>query len=647
MHFDALTLAAVADELRETVAGGRVQQIVLPDRRSVALEIYAHQQRLYLLLSAHPQASRVHLLEHKPRRGVPKETPLLLLLRKYVRSARLESVELPVPFERVLFLRFHHARHDATTLAVEPIGQLGNLILMNADGRILDALVRVPAGENAQRVLLPRRPYQLPPPQDRFPPIEENQDTHLVAAPPAEDGGGGSPTHSSPLWRSLLNRFAGVSPTLAREAAWRATGDANAPATAHAFADACKDLSSLWSLADTGDWTPGIAVDEDNGVVAFAPYELQFCGQRSDALPLGSMSAEFVQTESVSAAVAAFYAVQERDVSSSRDEYAGMRGGVAALIQQAQARVQSQLRALSADEPAPGEPERVRAQAEWLLALSSQIMQGMSRPGAQEGFSLQDGWAAVTRAPNGQMQLIVLAAADSNFGHLAADKESEADEGDLAIPLDPKRSPVEQAERMFDRAAKLERAARFIPQRRASLEADQAYLQQLEYDLSLAQNQPEIVAVREALREAGYLRQRPDRRDKTPVDRSKPLRFLAPEGFPILVGRNARQNEIVTFTEAGRDDLWLHVRDGPGAHVVIRCGGQSTSELTRTAAAQLAAWFSRQRGNAGVAVVITRRRFVTRMAGGRPGQVHFRSEETVSVKAELPQESEQWLVDSG
>ena len=97
MHFDALTLAAVADELRETVAGGRVQKIVLPDSRSVALEIYAHQQRRHLLLSAHPQASRVHLLEHKPRRGMPKETPLLLLLRKYVRGARLESVELPAP----------------------------------------------------------------------------------------------------------------------------------------------------------------------------------------------------------------------------------------------------------------------------------------------------------------------------------------------------------------------------------------------------------------------------------------------------------------------------------------------------------------------------------------------------------------------
>ena len=631
MHFDALTLAAVADELKETVAGGRVQQIVLPDRRSVALEIYAHRERRHLLLSAHPQASRVHLLEHKPRRGVPKETPLLLLLRKYVRSARLESVELPVPFERVLFLRFHHPEHGGSTLAVEPIGQLGNLILMNADDRILDALVRVPAGENAQRVLLPRRTYQLPPPQDRIPPVEESEDPHQQAAQSPTDEDDNDQTRAPLLWRSLLNHFAGVSPTLAREAAWRATGDASAPLTAQAFADARKALSNLWSAAASGDWTPGIAVDEQDGFAAFAPYELHFCG-------------EFVQTDSASAAAAAFYAAQERDVSSSRDEYAGVRGGVAALVRQAQARVQSQLRALAVDEPAPGEPELVRTRAEWLLALSSQIPQRGNGPGAQEELSLQDGMAAVKPAPNGQMQLIVFAAGDTSFGQAAAGEELAAEGDDLIVPLDPKHSPVEQAERMFDRAAKMERAARIIPRRRARLEADRAYLQQLESDVSLAQDQPEIVAVREALREAGYLRQRRDRREKVQRDRSQPLRYLSPEGFPILVGRNARQNEIVTFSEAGRDDLWLHVREGPGAHVVIRCGGQPVPAPTRTAAAQLAAWFSRQRGNAGVAVVVTPRRFVTRMAGGRPGQVHFRGEETISVPAELPPESEQWLV---
>lgn len=629
MHFDALTLAAMADELKVTVAGGRVQQIVLPDSRSVALEIYAHRERRYLLLSAHPQASRVHLLEHKPRRGVPKETPLLLLLRKYVRSARLESVELPAPFERVLFLRFHHPQHDATTLAVEPIGQLGNLILMNADGRILDALVRVPAGENAKRVLLPRRVYQLPPPQDRLPPYDGSVDRYEEAGrvPVDGDGDGASQVQTPLLWRSLLSRFAGVSPTLAKEAAWRATGDAGAALNEQAFTDGRRTLGELWSAAATGEWTPGIAVDEQEGVAAFAPYELHFCG-------------EFVEMDSMSAAAAAFYAAQERDSSSSRDEYAGVRGGVAALVRQAQARVESQLRALAADEPAPGEPERVRAQAEWLLALSSQINYA-NRPGAQDGYSLQDGMAAVEPAPNGRMQLVIFAA-DADFGQ-PGDKNPGAEGGDLIVPLDPKRTPVEQAERMFDRAAKMERAARIIPRRRASLEADQAYLQQLESDLSLAQDQPEIVAVREALREAGYLRQRRDRREKAPRDRSRPLRYLSPEGFPILVGRNARQNEIVTFNEAGRDDLWLHVRDGPGAHVVIRCGGQPVPELTLNVAAQLAAWHSGQRGNGGVGVVTTPRRLVTRMAGGRPGQVHYRGEETISVTAELPAEIEQWL----
>ncbi|MCY3709863.1 MAG: NFACT family protein [Caldilineaceae bacterium] len=625
MHFDALTLAAVADELKKTVAGGRVQQIVLPDSRSVALEIYAHRARRYLLLSAHPQASRVHLLEHKPRRGVPKETPLLLLLRKYVRSARLESVELPAPFERVLFLRFHHPQHDATTLAVEPIGQLGNLILMNADGRILDALVRVPAGENAQRVLLPRRVYQLPPPQDRVPPYGGSEERLGEAGRSPADGA--SPAQTPVLWRSLLNRFAGVSPTLAREAAWRATGDAGAALTEQAFTDGCRALGELWSAAATGEWTPGIAVDEQEGVAAFAPYELHFCG-------------EFVEMDSMSAAAAAFYAAQERDSSSSRDEYAGVRGGVAALVRQSQARVESQLRALAADEPAPGEPERVRAQAEWLLALSSQINYA-NRPGAQDGFSLQDGMAAVEPGPNGQMQLVIFSA-DADFGQ-PGDKDPGAEGGDLIVPLDPKRTPVEQAERMFDRAAKMERAARIIPRRRASLEADRVYLRQLESDLTLALDQPEIVAVQEALREAGYLRQRRDRREKTPRDRSRPLRYLSPEGFPILVGRNARQNELVTFSEAGRDDLWLHVRDGPGAHVVIRCGGQPVPELTLNVAARLAAWHSGQRGNAGAAVAITPRRFVTRMAGGRPGQVHYRGEETISVTAERPAESEQWL----
>src|SRR5262245_33523123 len=110
MYFDALTLAAVADELRATILDGRVQRARLPSPLSVALEIYAHGRRQHLLLSAHPQWTRAHLCVAKPSRGVERDTPLLLLLRKYVVGGRIVAVEQPA-LERVLLLSIAKGPH--------------------------------------------------------------------------------------------------------------------------------------------------------------------------------------------------------------------------------------------------------------------------------------------------------------------------------------------------------------------------------------------------------------------------------------------------------------------------------------------------------------------------------------------------------
>src|SRR6266545_3554218 len=120
MYFDALTLAAVADELEDTILGGRIQRVLLTTPLSVALEIYARGRRSHLLLSAHPQFTRVHLSATKPSRGAERDTPLLLLLRKYVVGGRIAEIEQP-ELERVLVLRIvkgpqarNIANHQAT-----------------------------------------------------------------------------------------------------------------------------------------------------------------------------------------------------------------------------------------------------------------------------------------------------------------------------------------------------------------------------------------------------------------------------------------------------------------------------------------------------------------------------------------------------
>ncbi|MGC9332507.1 MAG: NFACT family protein, partial [Anaerolineae bacterium] len=98
MYFDALTMACVADELRTTILGGRVQQVLLLDNLSVGMEIYAQHHRHYVLGSAHADLGRLILASDKLRRGLDRQTGLLLLLRKYVRGAVVGAIEQP-PFE--------------------------------------------------------------------------------------------------------------------------------------------------------------------------------------------------------------------------------------------------------------------------------------------------------------------------------------------------------------------------------------------------------------------------------------------------------------------------------------------------------------------------------------------------------------------
>jgi predicted ribosome quality control (RQC) complex YloA/Tae2 family protein len=112
------------------------------------------------------------------------------------------------------------------------------------------------------------------------------------------------------------------------------------------------------------------------------------------------------------------------------------------------------------------------------------------------------------------------------------------------------------------------------------------------------------------------------------------LRVATEEGMIILVGRSARQNHEITFRRAGPDDLWLHAVDVPGSHVVVLSGGRAVPEGVLRRAAELAAHHSAARGEAGVLVAYTRRRYVRPIRGGRPGMVTYRREETMRVAGE-------------
>jgi len=205
----------------------------------------------------------------------------------------------------------------------------------------------------------------------------------------------------------------------------------------------------------------------------------------------------------------------------------------------------------------------------------------------------------------------------------------EVDGPELVIKLDPSLTPLENAQRYFDRYEKAKRARKGVPQLIRATEQELAYLAQLKTDLDLATNWPEIGEVQEALQRNGYWRGQHTRQPGG--GKSGPLKVTSEPGFVIWVGRNARQNDIVTFDKGGPADLWLHARGVPGAHVIIKSGANDVPDDVIRRAAEIAAYYSGARNEAHVPVDVTRRKYVRKIKGGKPGMVTYRNETTVEV----------------
>jgi predicted ribosome quality control (RQC) complex YloA/Tae2 family protein len=559
-------MACLADELRATILGGRVQQVLLPERLSVGLEVYAQRQRHYLLASAHTELGRLSLVSEKLRRGVDKETGLLLLLRKYARGARITAIEQP-PFERVLHLRFDHPQLGSSDLVIEVMGRHSNLILVGPGQQVLDAVKRVGPHISPARPILPGQAYAPPPPQAKLPPsdLTEYRLRQILAAHEPD----------TQVWRALVRGLQGMSPLLAREISHRALGRPRAViADVQRLTPLLEETRNLLLPFDQTcgrvEWQPTVVLEERRPVV-YAPYPVT---HRGEPQPMPSMS------HAIESYVQAF---------ASQDAYAAARRHVQEAIVGARKRLERRRESLQRSLAQGHQAGRWRQWGEWILAYAHAIGPG-------------------------QTELV----ADTGTGEV------------LCIPLDPGRSPAENAQAYFARSRKAQKAVEGVPARIEEADMGKRDLEQLDTDLALASSRPEIDEVRAALVQAGYL---PGRKPRSPRGvPSTPLSLTSPDGLPIWVGRNSRQNDEVTFRRAMSDDWWFHTRGVPGAHVIVRSIGQPLPEATIRRAAELAAFYSQLRDELDVAVDYTRRRYVRRIPGAAPGLVTYSQERTLRVK---------------
>ena len=547
--FDSLTAAALADELAREIEGGRVQQVGHVDRDSIWLEIYRGHRRHHLIASASHSLPAVYLTEQEPVWDRQWVSPLLLLLRKYVRGSRLLSIQNP-PLERVL--EFTFARRltppvsaDAnvlkespvedgvdtdgdddevdvdliyTTLNVEIMGRHSNLILVDNDGRIMESVRRVTPTMSRVRPIAPKLPYVPPPLRTGNDPrrATEMSMNDLLAAN----------SDDAILARRLIAGWRGVSPQAAREVIYRARADE----TELAPANLARELRHLFEPMLINSWDPTVYRDEDGVVVAY------------DAQPMTHLEVEYTaeHVPSVSAAIRSFDAPP---ADSGAGRHAVRVRKLRSQIEAAMAKLASREASLLVEERRHGDRDIRRQWGELIYGY---------------------GW---TIKP-GDTELVV---------------------DDVTVPLDPRVEPRELAKQYLSDYRVGKNSDDRIDSARAEIANERAWLEQfgLLVDQALAIQDIENLEV-EWVDHSGS----PDPR--RPIRRSSPPKRLQPtatiNGNLIYVGHSSKENDALTFDLAKPTDTWLHARGVPGSHVIVRwLGTVSGDDATLERAAELAA----------------------------------------------------------
>lgn len=199
--------------------------------------------------------------------------------------------------------------------------------------------------------------------------------------------------------------------------------------------------------------------------------------------------------------------------------------------------------------------------------------------------------------------------------------------GTVTIPLDIQLTPVQNAQRYFKKYQKARTTREMAAEQRTATLAELDYLEGMLLDVGKCVGEAELEEIRQELQHTGYIKKGLGRRQQRALPKSKPYHYRSADGIDIYVGKNAAQNERLTG-DARPNETWLHAKDMPGSHVIIKAEGD-IPDSTLSEAATLAAWYSKGQHSTMVPIDYTLKRHVKKIPGGATGMVTYTNQKTV------------------
>ncbi len=567
--FDGFSMHALTRELDRALSGGRIDKITQPNKQTIILSVRQPGRNFLLHITTNPANPAAHLLA-KPLENPPEPPVFCMVLRKQIETGRIASIRQH-GLDRLLLMDIDTIGAGGViatkTLVLELMGKYSNIILVE-NGTIIDAIRKIGANNSRVRTVLPGDTYELPPTQDKL---------DLFTSPMADILARIQSFHEMKLQKAILATCLGFGPVSAKEACARAHLPMNmftVDLTKNDLDALARALIELRNAVDAEVSEPVIVTDEHKKLLALAAFPLHY-------LKDGTTT----KYDSLSAMLDAADKLTGSYVLPDKDRFRK-------LVKNEKNRAIGKLQKLDDEIAAAENADEWKRYGDNLMTYQYEF-----RDHVDKEITVPDIY-------------------------------SETGET-ITIPLDQRETIVGNMQLCYKKYDKLKRAQSLLVEQRKECEDNIAYLETIEAGLFASKSLAEINEIQGELIASGYLREKPKKKNNDKP--AKPFHFTAPDGTPILVGKNNYQNDKLTTKVADRMDTWFHTKNIPGSHVIVRNDGADLSKETMELAAMLAAHFSKAQEGSNTPVDYTQIRYVKKPSGSKPGFVIFTNQTTVYV----------------
>lgn len=571
MALDGAFLYTIKQELQFLI-GGKVDKIHQPSREELLISIRVNGGIYKLLICVSASSSRVHITNVSIDN--PKTpTMFCMFMRKHLGGGKLINIRQD-GLERILFFDFECMNElgdmITLTLACEIMGRYSNMILINQDGKVMDSLKRVDAEMSRERLVLPNVMYELPPRDNRLNFLTASSEDIVSALKQQPNGD---------LAKSLIKVFEGVSPILCREWVFYIgkgsdlkTFDMNEELFNRLIFIINKTKQSILDrkLSYTAVKT------KDGQLKDFSFIEIH---QYGTLMVTTSFNNPFDLLD---------YFYSERDSFS-----------------------------------------RLKQRADDLFKLLVNTNERITKK-----ISIQQ--EELSNCDNKELSKLYGDLISANMyriskGDSFANLENFYDENypTVKIPLDVRKTPSQNAQHYYSEYKKSIMAQEKLTEQISLAKEELSYIDSVLDALTRAETENEVIQLRLELAEQGYIKS--NRLKGKPPKELPPLEFKSSDGYSILVGRNNKQNDKLTTKIANKLDIWLHVHNITGSHVIIFTNGETPPDRTIEEACILAVYHSKARKSSQVPVDYCLVKYVKKPNGSKPGMVIFTHNKTAYI----------------